>query len=352
MKGSTKFGVLVADKKAEVHEHPIPQRGDDDVLIAGKACNICSYDYQQWLGLRPQQPYPMAWGHETAGVVVEVGKNVKTVKPGDHVVDNIYRPCLKCNNCRLGLNMNLCEKRDIDINKDKDEYGYYGLYGASQYRVVSEKHVIKVSESIPFEEAAFCEPLSTAIYGVERLRVEVGESVLVIGAGPMGLLNALVARYYGGNVIISEISEKKKKKTRELGFEKIVDPNESDFTRDVMEYSDNHLNCIIVTAAVTPAYKQALEIATKLSRFLVFGAGFPKPEWDIDPNTIHYNLWEIIGTYGTTLRDYQRAANLLSNGIFNVRPLIEERFPLSDVQKAFEKAAEKDSYRISITIND
>ena len=351
MKGNMKFGVIVAEKRAEVHEHEIPQLEEsDEILINNKACNICTHDYQQWQGFRSHQPFPNAWGHENSGIVIEVGNRVKNIKVGDHVVENVYIPCLKCSNCRKGINMNLCELLGSRY-EEKNNYGYYGPHGCAQYKVVSSKHVFKISKELPFEEAGFCEPLATVIHGIHRLRVQPGENILIIGAGTMGLLNAQIARYYGAEVIISELLKKKRNTAEELGFKKVIDPSQGNFVDKINNYTKNsELNAIIIAVGANKAYEQAFKVAPMLCRFLIFAASFPPPKWDIDPNLVHYKIWEIIGTYGASLKDYQESSELLSKKVFDLKPLIEKKFTLTNIQDAFEKASSLGSYRVSIIL--
>jgi L-iditol 2-dehydrogenase len=349
MKGNTKFGVIVSHKRAEVHEHKIPSIKPNEVLIQNKACNICTTDYQQWLGLRHHQPTPMAFGHENSGIIVEIGSEVQNFEVGDHVVINSYQPCLECSNCRKGKNSLLCKRSNILMEKDK--YGYYGFYGCGQYQVAQSKHIFKVSKNLSFEEAGFCEPLATVLHGIHRLKVQVGERILIIGVGTMGLLNAQAARYFGAHVIVSEISEKKLETVKSLGFKKVINPAKDNYVEKVKEYTNGEgLDAIIIAVGASKAYDQALEVASKECRILIFAAGYPVPKWNLDPNSVHYNLWEIIGTYGCRTADYQEASELLSSKTINVTPLIEDRFALHDIQKAFEKAATPDNYRVSVII--
>ena len=100
----------------------------------------------------------------------------------------------------------------------------------------------------------------------------------------------------------------------------------------------------------TKAYNQALEIAPKGCKLLIFASGYPSPEWNLDPNTVHYKLLEIIGTYGCSTADYQKATDLLSNNEINVTLLIEKKYSLDKIQRAFEKATTLDTYRISVVL--
>jgi len=349
MEDNMKFGVIVSDKRAEVHEHEIFSIKASEVLVQNKACNICTTNYQQWLGLRHHQPTPMAFGHENSGIIVEVGSEVQDFKVGDHVVINIYQPCLECSNCRKGKNSLLCEKISIFMKKDK--YGYYGFYGCGQYQVAQSKHVFKVSKNLLFEEAGFCEPLATVLHGIHRLKIQVGERILVIGVGTMGLLNAQAARCFGADVIVSEISKKKLKAVKNLGFKKIINPTKDNYVEKIKEYINGKgLDAIIIAVGASRAYDQALEVVSKECRILIFAAGYPIPKWNLDPNSVHYNLWEIIGTYGCSTADYQEASELLGSKTINVTPLIEDRLTLRDIQKAFEKAASPNSYRVSVIV--
>lgn len=345
-----KFGVITAPRVAEVHEHDLFSIKPNEVLIRNKSCNICTTDYQQWKGLRPHRPVPMAFGHENSGVVVRVGDEVQNIREGDHVVVNIYEPCLECDNCRKGMNASYCMNRRNRFSR-KNEFGYYGLYACGEYQVAQAKHVFKVDEDVPFEHAAFCEPTATVIHGIQRLRLQTGQKVLVIGAGTMGVLNSQVARYYGADVIISEVSEKKLTTVKSLGFEKLINVNEEDYRKKVEEFTKGKgPDAIIIAVGANKAYEQALEMAGKGCKLLIFASGYPAPSWSLDPNTLHYKLLNVIGTFGCSTIDYQIASELLNAKRIAVEALIEERYPLNEVQEAFEKATSPDAYRVSVVV--
>lgn len=348
-----KFGVLTGIKKAEVHEGEIPEiTQPDEVLVKNRTCNICTTDYQQWLGLRPQQAFPMAFGHENSGVVVDVGSEVKNVKVGDHVGFGIIG-CGVCENCRKGKNVNLCKYR-VSPSKIMDKYGYYGGRGAAQYKVAKSEEIFKLADDLPFEDGGFIEPLATVLQGIARLRPAVGDKVLVVGAGTMGLLNAQVARLYGADVVISDTIDKKMDTARSLGFEKVLNALEDDYMENVKRTSaeEKGPDAIIVAVGASKAYEQAFKMAPKACKFLIFAAGYPAPTWDVDPNSVHYNLWDIIGTFGARVKDFQVASELLSSRQIKVGPLVEAKFKLEDIQGAFEKAATLGSYRASLIVSE
>ncbi len=350
MASPMRFGVIVADHKVEIHEHERFSIKPDEVLIRNKACNLCTTDYQQWMGLRPHNPVPMAFGHESAGIVVDIGDEVENVKVGDHVTVNTYQPCLECDYCRKGYSSVYC-RNSGDTIRIKNKYGYYGYYGCGDYQFAKAKYIFPMNKSLKFELAAFCEPLATVIHGIKKLNIKAGDKVLVIGVGTMGFLNALTAQYFGGDVIISEVSEKKLAMARDFGFEKTINPSNEDYIEKIKDYTKGQdLNSIIIAVGSTKAYNQALEMASLGSKFLIFAAGYPAPTWSLEPNPVHYKLFQIIGTYGCSTGDFQVASELLSDFSIDPTPLIENSYPLNDLEKAFENAALPDTYRVSVNI--
>ena len=347
----TRFGVIVSDKVAEVHEHDVADLGPDEVLIENKSNNICTTDYQQWMGLRPHQPSPMAFGHENSGVVKEVGSGVTTVTPGDHVVLNIYGPCMECPDCRQGRNSIYCQYATVKKIKEKNAHGYHGFYGCSQYQIGKSKHVFKIDPDLPFECGGFAEPVSTVIFGMKRLNLRIGDQVLVIGAGTMGNLNAQVARYFGADVTISDLSDKKLEAAAKVGFEKTLNATDSDYMNKVKRLTGGAgFDAIIIAVGATQAYNQAIELVADDGSLLIFAAGYPPPAWNLEPNPVHYKLWRVIGTFGCGVADYHEAVTLLGQRKIDVSPLIEDRIPLADIQLAFEKAATPEQFRVSVMI--
>jgi threonine dehydrogenase-like Zn-dependent dehydrogenase len=183
--------------------------------------------------------------------------------------------------------------------------------------------------------------------------VKAGEKLLVIGAGTMGNLNAQVARYFGADVTISDVSEKKLKTAQRLSFDRTLNARDTDYFEKARALTGGAgFDSIIVAVGLTEAYNHAIEMVADGGGLLIFAAGYPKPGWNIDPNTVHYKLWEIIGTYGCSAADFQEAVGLLSDKRIDLSPLIEERVPLEEIQSAFEKASAPDAYRIAVMLGD
>lgn len=340
------FSCLVKKGQCEIRKRPIPVLKDYDVLIKMKACNICTVDYQQFMGLREHQGYPMAGGHEGCGEIIALGDKVKDFKIGDMVALG-YQGCGHCPACRSG------HPSSCETFRSESEDGYkFGEFGFADYTVKSIDSLFKLNPNLDPSEAAFTEPLSTVLNGMKKLHVKPFETVVVIGAGPMGLLNALVARAYGARVIVSELLDPKLETARKMGFI-VIDSKAEDPVKRVKEVTDGEgADAVIGAVANTKAYDQGVQmLKDRYGRFLVFAAGYPEPELNISANDIHYKEMEIYGTYGGTNDDFEDAAKALSTGMIDVSALVEARYPLKDMQKAYQAAVDG-NYRISIVFHD
>ena len=342
-----RFACITGVRNVEVRERPLPSLGDDEVLVHQYGCNICTADYGQWLGKRSHQGFPMAGGHEGAGVVDAVGKSVKNLRVGDFVATFLYG-CGECNYCLQGKQSWCVSGNGYD---DVTEDGYHlGIFGFADYSIRKATELIKMNPKLDSSEAGFLEPLATVVMGIRKLRAHPFESIVVIGGGTMGLLNALTLRSYGCRVIVSEIMDEKLSVARKMGFD-TIDIKMDDPQKKVFDWTDGvGADAVVMGVANTDANNQAFKLLKhKDGRILYFAADYPSPELGIDSNGVHYKRMELIGTIGADRVDFETAAQLLNTGIVNVSQLIEpQRYRLSEAQKAFEHAANPNSFRVCI----
>lgn len=346
-----KLGVLTKAHCIKIVEVPMQKIGEDDVLIKQEACNICTTDYGQWLGLREHQGYPMAGGHEGCGLVIAKGIKVgNKFQIGDRVGLS-YSYCGKCKACRLGHTIECVERDSLMGYTYKSEMGYYGTYGFANYFVRKASYLIKMSKNITPSEAGFLEPVATVVNGMKKLRVKPMETVAVIGAGTMGLINAQVARAFGARVIVLEIIDKKIECAKKMGFE-VINSKDINAIEKVKELtSGKGTDAVIVAVGSTKANEQALEMVKRLDgRILFFAASFPVPELKIDSNLIHYRKLELVGAFEADQQDFYDSAKLLNELQIDVKPLIETKFPFEQIQKAFEAASIPGSYRVTVEL--
>lgn len=343
---STRIGVVTGKFEAEVQERKLPEVGPEQVMIKVKACNLCTSEYGVWNGSRlGSQPVPFAFGHEYSGTIVAQGKDVKGFKVGD-TIGLGYDWCGKCEYCKAGKTSQ-CPHRGIKTIASED--GYYGNFGCADYVVKTYRALCKMNPELDTSQAAFVEPLGTVIEGLRKLRVQSGETVVVIGAGTMGILNALAARQMGCRVILTEMMPKKIQTVKDYGFE-VVDVSKDDPVEKVKELTDGKgSDAAIVAVGATSANDQAINMVKQIDgRILLFAAGYPKPKLNIDSNTVHYRKMEILGTFSADIDDFQYAADKLSDGSIDVSKLVEKTFPLDQIQEAFEAANTPGAYRVSI----
>lgn len=344
-----KTGVLLEKKNASVHERELGEVGSKQVLVKMDTCNLCTTDYQQWLGLREHQGYPMAGGHENSGIVVEIGRDVKNVAIGDRVAFG-YNFCGECPECRKG-NTYMCSNAS-PLAETED--GYRGFFGYAQYKLAESKYTIVLDKDVKPEHAGFVEPLGTVLHGLNKLELKPHSTVAIVGAGTMGLLNGIAAKTFGARVIFSELSQKKIQRARNLGFE-VVDAAAVDSAAEIIKLTKgNGADIVIGAVGSTKAYEQCIAMLKKQKgKFLVFAAGYPEPELKVSPNEVHYREIEIIGTMGGNISDFELAAEYLSKGIIDVSSCLEDvKIGLKDIQKAFEVAATPDMYRVTIDCQD
>jgi len=343
---TTRFAVIEQERVVKIHERRLPELKEDQVLIKNLACNICTTDYGQWSGARKNLLFPMAWGHEFSGVVVGKGSAVPNVEIGDHVGIG-YDMCGVCDFCKSGLTSE-CVELGAGRNKVSED-GYHGGFGCSEYVIKPYRSLFKMDSDIDASEAAFVEPVGTVCQGIRKLRVKPGENVVVIGAGTMGVINAMVARAEGCNVIITEMMEKKINTAKELGLN-VIDASKDNPVEKVMEWTGGKgADAVIVAVGVTAANDQALAMLKKYhGRILLFAAGYPAPELHVDSNLIHYRKMELIGTFSADNCDFAKAAELINSKKIDLSKLVEKKVPFEDVQKAFEAAVVPGAYRVSV----
>lgn len=344
----TKTGVIIGEKKAEIQERILKKMGSNDVLIKVHACNLCTSEYGIWSGARKNRSFPFVFGHEWSGSVLQIGNNVKTVEVNDTVAGS-YGYDVYSEEAKAGRSSESAGVRSYDI---PTEDGYYGRYeGCADYLIMPQESLFKMNGAISSSELGFLEPVSTVVAGIERLRLKGNETVVVIGAGTMGILNALVARQKGLNVILTEFLPKKIALARQLGFE-VVDGNECDPVKKVKELTDsNGVDVAIVAVGTTKANEQAFQMIKHFNgSVLLFAAGYPAPEIGIDSNEVHYRKINITGAFSADYKDFKEASRLLNERKLDVSLLIDETYSLDQLQEAFNAATKPGQYRVSIVM--
>lgn len=338
MKGSYFLG----NGAFEVREMPRMEPGEGEVLIENRAAGICGTDVHIYLGEEGSADVtpPVVLGHEYAGIVRAVGKNVTTVKVGDCVtVDpNIY--CGKCRPCRNGQKQYCDSLSAIGVNCDG---------GFAEYSCVPQSQVFPMNPDIGFEAMAMAEPLACCIHGIERIELRSGDTVLIVGGGAIGLLMLQLALLRGASrVVLSEPVAKRREIGLKLGACAAIDPSAGDLAAQFMaatgrEGADVVIECVGNTAATA----QAIALTARGARVLLFSVPKPKTTCALPLMDVFKKELVITGSF-INPDSHQQAVDLLNAGRIRTDVLISHRYGLDSVEEAIRMQMGSDSLKVMI----
>ena len=344
----SRTAVINAVRDARIVTRQLPDLGPHGVLVKVSACNLCPSEYGLWSGARTNRPLPMTFGHEWAGEVVQVGEAVSGIAPGDFVGgSHEYDPYSV--EAREGRTSEAPGVKPYDTPWPD---GYVGRYaGCAEYVVQSQESIYRFADRIAPAEAGFLEPLATVVNGLRKIDPHEGEAVVVIGAGTMGVLNALAARRSGARVIVTELMEKKVRLAEGLGLE-VIDGSACDPVAEVMRRTGGRgADSVVVAVGLTAANRQAFAMLKKFhGKILFFAAGYPAPEVGVDVNRIHYGKMELYGTLMADYADFAESCRLLGERIVDVSPLVDRSFAFDEIQQAFDYAVQPGGYRTTVAM--
>ncbi len=316
-----------------------PGIGDGEILLKVHSAAICATDLRvKTNGHRTiPQGETRILGHELAGEIAETGSKIKHLKVGDRVA---VAPVAGCGHCRQ------CISGNAILCKDNRILGLSVDGGFAQYMKIPESHVsggnvYRLPDDISYEVAAIAEPMATVFTGMEACMVKPSDTVLIIGAGPLGLMHTLMARIFGARkVIVSEILEDRRQNAMKFGADEVVDPSNEDLHERIMRSSQGRGADAIIIAAPSPeAQVESIELAA-IGGYINFFGTIPKgkEKITIDSNLIHYKNVKLFGTTGTTVLNYCRTMELLTAGRIDLSAFISAEFPLERFKEAFEFA--------------
>lgn len=319
-------GVFEGEGKLSIKEVPEPKiTKPDEVIIRVEFAGICGTDVHI-LEVPPGHPAtPGAiLGHEYVGTVVDKGTNVKTVDIGDRVVVDPNLTCGICRYCRRGL-PNMCENFTT--------LGIYLNGGFAPYNVAPAKALYKISKDVPLERSALAEPLSCVVNAMRKLNLQVGDNVVLIGAGPMGLLFLLMIKAQGaGKTIVIEPTPFRAKIAKDLGADIVLNPREVNIREAIMDLTE--LGADIVIDAVGNQFATALDLVKRSGTILLFGMNenaLPQIKQIIIPR---YEL-KILGSYISWFSFPQTVA-ILESGNVPVEKLVTHKLPLGKLTEGIE----------------
>ena len=347
--------MLVAGKAERKHgismwDKPEPHIADDnDVLLEVEACGVCGTDLEiyEW----PEDnlpawmltlPLPVVLGHETVGRVKETGPAVTMFKPGDRVVHSSTGGCGVCYFCRSGM-LNLCPARAGKIPGIMNDGAY------AKYAVITDYALFKIPEDISTSDAAVTQPLTVAVHAMERSHMLPGEQVVVIGPGPQGLMQAIMARACGAaDVIVSglDIDRGRLKIAAKLGAI-AVDTTNDDLKEKVLDLTGGRgADVVFDCAGGSKTLGIATDVVRKGGEVIVVGVGGTGP---FDQNLIMQKEITITGSSGRLPTTWDRTMNLLRSGTISLDYIVSHVMPLKKIGEAFELLHSKEAAKVVIT---
>jgi L-iditol 2-dehydrogenase len=346
-RGNMLAAVYHGPNDLRVENVPVPKIGKGELLVKVVSASICGTDLRIFHGNhRMYRPGTIRIpGHEVVGTIAEVGIEVENYSVGQRVFCAPNTGCGHCLQCVTGNN-NLCAKYDaIGVTSD----GGFAEYVRIPANSVQQGNVIPVSESVDPAVAALIEPFACVIRGQNALHIKPGEVVLVIGAGPIGVMHTKLAKARGaGRVIVSEPIPDRAAQAKRMGADRVVDPTSEDLKLALNAESQGRgADVIIVAAPAHAAQESALDLAAISGRINFFG-GLPKdrPMINFDSNLVHYKELVITATTACSTADCWQATQMVNSGLVDLSDVVSQRFPLKDAVSAFAAAEDRKSLKI------
>jgi L-iditol 2-dehydrogenase len=337
--------VFYAPNDIRVEDVPVPVCGDGEALVKVDACAVCGSDLKAAMSGNVRIKPPRTMGHEFTGLIVQLGAGVSGYNLGDRVVMATSISCGKCAYCRRGLR-NLC----ADLAPMGFSYhGGMAEYVAIPARAIENGHLIVTPPAIPADLAALAEPVSCAVNSVAQCNIESNDTVVVVGHGPLGIMNACIARAVGAKkIIVAGRNKNRLAQCAQFGFDRLVNPQEEDLRQVILAETDGlGADVVIVAAPDAAPQEQALSLVRKRGRVMLF-ASLPvgKNILHLDSRLIHYNELQVLGSSDSTPEHVRSAVETLASGRFPLDKLITHRLPLEGIHKAFELMRTGEALRV------
>ena len=336
----------VSDVRLE--EVSVPQIGRGEILVRVHTCGICGTDLKKIA--TGSHSAPRIFGHETSGVVARVGEGVRKFSVGDRVVVFHHIPCGECFYCRHKTFAQCETYKKVGCTAGFEASGG----GFAEYvRVMDwivDKGTVRIPDGVSFEQACFVEPVNTCIKGIETLRLQAGETVLVIGQGPIGLILATLAKRAGALVVTSDLYTARLTMANSFGLNLTIDAAQEDVVRAMRERTEGRgADATILAVGGDSLIRSAMDATRPGGRVLLF-AQTVRGEATIDPAAVCVDEKALLGSYSASVELQEESVRFVMNREMDLERLISHRFPLQSGVEALNLAAHPrpDSMKIVI----
>lgn len=321
-------------------DKPVP--GENEVLIKIKKIGICGSDIHVFHGVHPYTSYPIVQGHEVSGIIEELGSLVDCFRIGEKVILIPQVTCGKCYPCRHGM-YHICDELKV--------MGFQTNGAAQEYISINKEMILKIPESLSFDEGAMIEPAAVAVHAISRGGEISGKKVLVLGAGPIGNLVSQAAKGLGAtHVMITDLSEFRLNIAKECGIDFVLNPKKEKLSNAIFDnFRKDRADIIFECVGIQETISQAISVARKGSKIIIVGVYGKKPL--VDLGLVQDRELSLIGTLMYQKDDFLRAIELTGNGKLQLKKLITNEFPFLSYLDAYKYILEKKDRAMKVIVS-
>ncbi len=335
-----KAAFLYAQEDLRIEETDLPPVEPHGLLLKVLACGICGSDARMFFaGPSPRYTIPVVLGHELSGEIVEVGLQVEGYAPGDIVTLAPIIPCMRCSACSRGLD-NLCERAQTigcTIHGGMAEY----MYVPGQ--TVQVGGVVKLPQGVDYRAGALSELVGCCLHGLQKMEIEPGDRVLIIGDGPIGLTFLQLTKLMGAGWVATS---GRRPRRRELAVELGADESLDATATDLKAHFGPSFDRVIVAASSVTATKEALELVRSGGSVLLFSGYLPGSSLNLQLNDVHYQELHLHGSIDCTVKDFRNAVAL--QPMLNMGELVTASYALDEIVAAFHATRDRDAVKVMI----
>jgi len=334
-----KAAVVYGKDDIRIEEYPTPKAGQGEIVVKIKASGICATDVKTLLGQGLPKNLPTILGHEVVGEVFELGVGVKGFTTGERVAVYPIAVCGECYFCKNDKH-NLCMK-EFGLGHGID--GGFAEYVRIPEQILNAGGVVKIPDNLSYDLAVISEPLSCGIAALKANKVKRGDKVVIIGAGPMGLIHLKVSKWAGATVIMADVLDKRLKTAEQMGADYCINVSQEDLMEKVKEITGgNGAEVVITSLGIPKVIEDSLKLVRNGGVINIFGGPPAGQTIAVDPRWLHYGEITLTGTFASTPQDFINSLNLIASGEIFVEDLISDRFTLDSILDAVERAKKQD----------
>lgn len=328
-----------------IEDVPVPEVGAGEALIKTRASGICSGDVMRWY---IEKKAPLVLGHEPAGEIVEVGRDVTSFKAGDRVFVHHHAPCFVCKYCRRGDYVQCETWKNTKIIPG----------GVSEYILIPqinlENDTIYLPDELSYEDGTLIEPTACVVKALKRVNIKRGDTVLVIGLGIMGQIHILLSKHFGaGKIIGADMVSFRLGKAKEFGADEVIDVSKYDLIDVLKDITHGEMADIVIVGpnSIEPM-KQGLSAVRAGGNVLFFTPAKPDDRLTIDPNDLYFRDINLITSYSCGPTDTADALEIIEKGTVRAGKLVTHRFPIEMTADAFMLTSEAGDSLKSLIVFD